>query len=110
MAPGVRIYPVSLGLSRLNVCRWCAASAATSLHTTGGRMTSADPTRIIASLGLEPTYSAREAAVLLGRSYSWLDQRLREGQFVRLTARPCSRYGHREATGGSLWRCSKTSH
>ncbi len=44
---------------------------------------SADPVPQIASLGLEPThYSAREAAVLLGRSYSWLDQRLRKGQFV----------------------------
>jgi hypothetical protein len=33
--------------------------------------------------GLEPTYSAREAAALLNRSYSWLDQRLRRGEFVR---------------------------
>jgi hypothetical protein len=33
--------------------------------------------------GLEPTYSAREAAALLKRSYSWLDQRLRRGEFVR---------------------------
>ena len=32
--------------------------------------------------GIEPTYSAREAAVLLGRSYSWLDQRVRKDQFV----------------------------
>jgi hypothetical protein len=32
--------------------------------------------------GLEPTFSAREAAALLGRSYSWLDQRLRQDQFV----------------------------
>jgi hypothetical protein len=45
---------------------------------------SADPTTSIAALGLEPTYSAREAAVLLGRSYSWLDQRVRNGQFVLL--------------------------
>src|SRR5258705_2852600 len=43
---------------------------------------SADPTTQIAALGLEPTYSAREAAVLLGRSYSWLDQRVRGGQFT----------------------------
>src|SRR5258707_9446950 len=43
---------------------------------------SADPTTQIAALGLEPTYSAREAAVLLGRSFSWLDQRVRGGQFV----------------------------
>ena len=46
-------------------------------------MTSPDPTTQINALGLEPTYSAREAAVLLGRSYSWLDQRVRNGQFVR---------------------------
>ena len=43
---------------------------------------SADPTPLIAALGIQPTYSARQAAVLLGRSYSWLDQRLRRGQFV----------------------------
>ena len=45
-------------------------------------MTSADPTPTIAALGIQPTYSAREAAVLLGRSHSWLDQRLRAGQFM----------------------------
>ena len=43
---------------------------------------SADPTPIIAALDIQPTYSAREAAVLLGRSYSWLDQRVRAGQFT----------------------------
>ena len=43
-------------------------------------MMPADPT--IASLGLEPTHSAREAAVLLGRSYCWLDQSVRKGQFI----------------------------
>ena len=41
---------------------------------------SADTITEIASL--EPTYSAREAAARLGRSYSWLDQRLRRGEFV----------------------------
>ena len=41
-----------------------------------------DPTAQIATLGIEPAYSAREAALLLGRSYSWLDQRLRAGQFM----------------------------
>jgi hypothetical protein len=46
-------------------------------------MTSADPTPLTTALDIEPTYSAREAAVLLGRSYSWLDQRLRKNQFVR---------------------------
>jgi hypothetical protein len=44
---------------------------------------SADPVPLIAALRVERTYSAREAAVLLGRSYSWLDQRLRRGQFVQ---------------------------
>src|ERR1700738_713836 len=33
--------------------------------------------------GLEPTYSAREAAAVLRRSYSWLDQRSRRGEFVQ---------------------------
>jgi hypothetical protein len=33
--------------------------------------------------GLELTYTAREAAALLGRSYSWLDQRSRRGEFER---------------------------
>ena len=45
-------------------------------------MTSPDSITQIAALGLEPAYSAREAAVLLGRSYSWLDQRVRGGQFT----------------------------
>jgi hypothetical protein len=45
-------------------------------------MTSPDSITQIAAPGVEPTYSAREAARLLGRSYSWLDQRLRAGQFV----------------------------
>jgi hypothetical protein len=44
---------------------------------------SADPTAVIASLNVEPTYSAREAAAFLGRSYSWFDQRLRAGHFIR---------------------------
>jgi hypothetical protein len=44
---------------------------------------SPDPTAQIAVLGVEPTHTAREAAVLLGRSYSWLDQRLRKGHFIR---------------------------
>jgi hypothetical protein len=43
---------------------------------------SADPTPVIAALGIKPTYSAREAAVLLGRSDSWLDQRVRKDQFI----------------------------
>ena len=45
-------------------------------------MTSPDSITQITALGLEPVYSAREAAVLLGRSYSWLDQRVRGGQFT----------------------------
>ena len=31
---------------------------------------------------MEPTFSAREAAALLGRSFSWLDQRVRNGEFT----------------------------
>jgi hypothetical protein len=42
-------------------------------------MSSDNTTQIV---GLEPTYSAREAAALLGRSFSWLDQRVRNGDFV----------------------------
>lgn len=38
--------------------------------------------RPIAALGIEPTYSARQAAALLGRSFSWPDQRVRHGDFV----------------------------
>lgn len=45
-------------------------------------MTSLDSITQIAAPRMQPTYSAREAAALLGRSYSWLDQRLRKGQFV----------------------------
>ena len=43
---------------------------------------SPDPTTQIATLGIEPTYSAREAAAMLGRSYSWLDQGLRDNKFT----------------------------
>ena len=46
-------------------------------------MMSAEPTPIIAALDIKPTYSVREAAALLGRSYSWLDQRVRKDQFVQ---------------------------
>ena len=43
---------------------------------------SADSVTQLAALGIEPMYSAREAAALLGRSYSWLDQRVRNGEFT----------------------------
>src|ERR1700758_403585 len=43
-------------------------------------MSADSPTQIAM---LKPTYSAREAAVLLKRSYSWLDQRLRQGDFMQ---------------------------
>jgi hypothetical protein len=68
-----------------------------------------DPTTLIAALGLEPTYSAREAAVLLGRSFSWLDQRVRGGQFILpdgIIVEPLRTSG---GTGASPWRCSRTS-
>ena len=43
---------------------------------------SADSVAQLAALGIEPTYSARKAAALLGRSFSWLDQRVRNGEFT----------------------------
>jgi hypothetical protein len=45
-------------------------------------MMPADPTTLIAALGVEPTYSVREAAALLGRSFSWLDEGLRVKKFT----------------------------
>jgi hypothetical protein len=45
-------------------------------------MTSVHPTPAI-TLSDEPSYSAQEAAAMLGRSFSWLDQRVRNGQAVR---------------------------
>ncbi len=42
----------------------------------------ANSAAVISTLGVQPTYSAREATAFLPRSYSWLDQRLRKGQFV----------------------------
>ncbi|MDM4138796.1 MULTISPECIES: hypothetical protein [Mycobacterium] len=43
-------------------------------------MMPADSTEVT---GLEPTYSAREAAIVLTRSYSWLDQRVRKCEFTQ---------------------------
>jgi hypothetical protein len=43
---------------------------------------SADSVTQLAALGIEPTFSAREAAALVGRSFSWLDQRVRHGEFT----------------------------
>jgi hypothetical protein len=45
-------------------------------------MTSPETTTQLVARGIEPTYGAREAAALLGRSFSWLDQRVRKDQFV----------------------------
>src|SRR5271168_1983407 len=53
---------------------------ATANHRKEVRIVSSDASTEIA--GVEPTYSAREAAALLGRSFSWLDQRTRKDQFV----------------------------
>jgi hypothetical protein len=36
----------------------------------------------------EPTYSAQEAAALLGRSFSWLDQRVRGERFTHVDRTP----------------------
>jgi hypothetical protein len=51
--------------------------------------------------GLEPSYSAREAAAVLNRSYSWLDQRLRRGSSYSPMAPECSRCDPRAGTGTS---------
>ena len=67
---------------------------------------SPNPSPIVAAQGVEPTYSAREAATLLGRSYSWLDQRLRRGQFVLPDGTPVRPLrtpgGYRRFTTGML--------
>jgi hypothetical protein len=42
----------------------------------------AEATTLITVNGVEPTYSAREASALLGRSHSWLDQGVRKDRFV----------------------------
>jgi hypothetical protein len=61
------------------------------------------PDTVTEITGLEPTFSAREAAALLGRSYSWLDQRVRNGEFVRLDGtqvpRPMPAITHAERHG-----------
>jgi hypothetical protein len=44
---------------------------------------SRDPLTTITDMGVERTFSVREAAALLGRSRSWLDQGVRAGQFTR---------------------------
>jgi hypothetical protein len=72
-------------------------------------MTSADPTPTIAALGIQPTYSAREAAAILGRSYSWLDQRLRKGQFTLPDGTVLEPLRTAGGTDGSRRRCSGTS-
>ena len=72
------------------------------------RMT-AETTTLITANGIEPTYSEREASALLRRSYSWIDQRLRAGQFMLpdgTTVQP------RRTPGGYrrfTWRCWRTS-
>jgi len=67
-----------------------------------------DPTAT-AALGLQPSYSAREAAAMLGRSYSWLDQRLRAGQFVLADGTIVQPLRTPGVIGGSPSRCCGTS-
>jgi hypothetical protein len=54
-------------------------------------MTSPDPTTQIAGLGLEPTYSAREAALLLGGRTPGLISGRTEASSSGLTVPSCSR-------------------
>lgn len=68
---------------------------------------SPDPTAQFAALGVEPTFSAREAAALLGRSFSWLDQGVRGGQFVMpdgTVVEPLRTPGRTGASRGRLQR------
>jgi hypothetical protein len=51
-------------------------------------MTSADPTPTIAALGIQPTYSAREAAVLLSRRTSLAARTPRMGRKATRTSVP----------------------
>jgi hypothetical protein len=44
---------------------------------------SRNPLTTITNMGVERAFSVREAAALLGRSRSWLDQGVRAGQFTR---------------------------
>jgi hypothetical protein len=46
-------------------------------------MISSDSFTDTTAVGVEPTYNTQDAAAMLGRSFSWLDQRLRNEQFVR---------------------------
>jgi hypothetical protein len=69
---------------------------------------SPDPTAQIVALGIEPTYSAREAAAMLGRSYSWLDQCLRDNKFTLPDGTRLSRGERQVATGASPWRFWRT--
>ena len=81
--PFLAEQPVIRSDSGLKLCRWCAAWAATECDAAQeANMASPVPAPVIGAL-VEPTYSAREAATLLGRSYSWLDRRVRQGHFVR---------------------------
>jgi hypothetical protein len=109
MLPRVRIYPVSLGLSRLNVCRWCAASAATSALTIGGRMTSADPSHRSPHSGWNrPTRPAKRRPSLEGRTPGWTNGCAAASSSC-LTAPWCGRYERPGATGDSPRRCCETS-
>ena len=59
----------------MEVIQQQAGKRATKCHTAHEiRIMSADTTTVIASPGVEPTYSAQEAAAMLGRSYSVLEQ------------------------------------
>jgi len=42
-----------------------------------------DDSEQLAVLGLEPVFTAQDAAVLLERSYSWLDKHVRHADFAR---------------------------
>jgi hypothetical protein len=69
---------------------------------------SADPTTIIAAFGAEPTYSAREASVLLAGATRDLTSGCAQVNSCSLTAPPCSHYGPTKATAASASGWSET--
>ena len=73
-------------------------------------MTSPDSITHMAALGLEPTYSAREAAVLLGRSIRGLTSGCGEANSQTRTAVSCSHCERRAGTDAFASRRSGTSH
>jgi len=76
MRPGARSHPTATDRHTYSTRRPCTPKSP------GEEPWRPHPTTQIAPPGVERTYSAREASALLGRSYSWLDQGLRDSKFT----------------------------